>query len=170
MNQTWSSLIICLITLLAFDEKKSQVLRQERPTLLKYTAKLSVVSVLSFNQRTEIWHILIHYHFRLKNIFAKLVVTMYIKIRNAGSGETVMINNLSKLDNIGKVKQLVTEKWVTDVYLVNCVVIMYTLFRMKIESGKQRLLFQGKQLEDTYSLYDYDVKVSVRTLRNVLWW
>ena len=39
---------------------------------------------------------------------------MYIKIRNAGSGETVMINNLSKLDNIGKVKALVTEKWVTD--------------------------------------------------------
>ena len=37
-------------------------------------------------------------------------VAMYIKIRNAGSGETVMINNLSKLDNIGKVKQLVTEK------------------------------------------------------------
>lgn len=37
---------------------------------------------------------------------------MYIKIRNAGSGETVMINNLSKLDNIGKVKALVTEKWV----------------------------------------------------------
>ena len=35
---------------------------------------------------------------------------MYIKIRNAGSGETVMINNLSKLDNIAKVKQLVTEK------------------------------------------------------------
>ena len=31
---------------------------------------------------------------------------------------------------------------------------------MKIESGKQRLLFQGKQLEDTYSLYDYDVKVN----------
>ena len=46
---------------------------------------------------------------------------------------------------------------------------MYTLFRMKIESGKQRLLFQGKQLEDTYSLYDYDVKVSVMTLRNVSW-
>ena len=94
---------------------------------------------------------------------------MYIKIRNAGSGETIMINNLSKLDNIGKVKQLVTEKWVTDVYLVNCVVIMYTLFRMKIESGKQRLLFQGKQLEDTYSLYDYDVKVSVMTLRILSW-
>jgi len=66
---------------------------------------------------------------------------MYIKIRNAGSGETVMINNLSKLDNIGKVKALVTEK-------------------MKIDVGKQRLLFQGKQLEDTYSLYDYDVKVN----------
>ena len=31
---------------------------------------------------------------------------------------------------------------------------------MKIDSGKQRLLFQGKQLEDTYSLYDYDVKVN----------
>ena len=30
---------------------------------------------------------------------------------------------------------------------------------MKIDIGKQRLLFQGKQLEDTYSLYDYDVKV-----------
>ena len=35
------------------------------------------------------------------------------------------------------------------------------MFRMKIDSGKQRLLFQGKQLEDTYSLYDYDVKVTV---------
>ena len=33
------------------------------------------------------------------------------------------------------------------------------MFRMKIDIGKQRLLFQGKQLEDTYSLYDYDVKV-----------
>ena len=35
---------------------------------------------------------------------------MYIKIRNTGSGETVLINNLSKLDNIEKVKELVTEK------------------------------------------------------------
>jgi len=66
---------------------------------------------------------------------------MYIKIRNAGTGQTVMINNLSKLDNIDKVKQLVSEK-------------------MKVEHGKQRLLFQGKQLEDSYSLYDYDVKVN----------
>ena len=38
---------------------------------------------------------------------------------------------------------------------------------MKIDSGKQRLLFQGKQLEDTYSLYDYDVKVSVSDFRNL---
>ena len=43
-------------------------------------------------------------------VVSKLVLAMYIKIRNAGSGETVMINNLSKLDNIAKVKQLVTEK------------------------------------------------------------
>ena len=41
------------------------------------------------------------------------------------------------------------------------------MFRMKIDSGKQRLLFQGKQLEDTYSLYDYDVKVSVSDFRNL---
>ena len=40
------------------------------------------------------------------------------------------------------------------------------MFRMKIDSGKQRLLFQGKQLEDTYSLYDYDVKVGVCAFRN----
>ena len=90
---------------------------------------------------------------------------MYIKIRNAGSGETVMINNLSKLDNIGKVKALVTEKWVTngfDLFYHNFV------SRMKIDIGKQRLLFQGKQLEDTYSLYDYDVKVI--QLRNQWSW
>ena len=42
--------------------------------------------------------------------------------------------------------------------LINCVFTL-TMFRMKIDIGKQRLLFQGKQLEDTYSLYDYDVKV-----------
>ena len=41
------------------------------------------------------------------------------------------------------------------------------MFRMKIDGGKQRLLFQGKQLEDTYSLYDYDVKVSVSAFWNV---
>ena len=41
------------------------------------------------------------------------------------------------------------------------------MFRMKIDIGKQRLLFQGKQLEDTYSLYDYDVKVSVSDFRNL---
>ena len=92
---------------------------------------------------------------------------MYIKIRNAGSGETVMINNLSKLDNIGKVKQLVTEKWVTDGFDKLCHHTL-TLFRIKIDLGKQRLLFQGKQLEDTYSLYDYDVKV--KALRNMWSW
>ena len=52
-----------------------------------------------------------------------------------------MINKLSRLDNIEKVKQLVMEK-------------------MKVDPGRQRLLFQGKQLEDSYSLYDYDVKVN----------
>ena len=66
---------------------------------------------------------------------------MYIKVRNAGTGETVMINNLSKLDNIEKVKKLVSEK-------------------MKVDCGKQRLLFTGKELENSYSLYDYDVKVN----------
>ena len=67
---------------------------------------------------------------------------MYIKVRNlAPGGETIMINKLSKLDNIEKVKQLVME-------------------RMKVDPRKQRLLFQGKQLEDSYSLYDYDVKVN----------
>ena len=66
---------------------------------------------------------------------------MYIKIRNTASSETIMITDLSKLDKIDKVKELILEK-------------------MKVEPGRQKLYFQGKELESHLSLYDYSVKIN----------
>jgi len=65
---------------------------------------------------------------------------MYIKVKNAMTGETSMIT-VSKLTSVGEVKDMVKEK-------------------MKVGIELQRLFFQGKQLENEYSLFDYNVKVN----------
>ena len=66
---------------------------------------------------------------------------MYIKVKNDSTGQTVMIPNLSKLDKIKKVKELVAEK-------------------MRVDVNRQTLVFLGKKLEDGFSLHDYSVKVN----------
>ena len=73
----------------------------------------------------------------------KIVIffTMYIKVKNDSTGQTVMIPNLSKLDKIKKVKELVAEK-------------------MRVDVNRQTLVFLGKKLEDGFSLHDYSVKVN----------
>jgi len=65
---------------------------------------------------------------------------MYIKVKNAMSGSTAMLT-VSKLTSIKDVRLLVQEK-------------------MNVEPKMQRFFFQGKQLEDDYSLFDYNVQVN----------
>eukprot|EP00090_Calanus_glacialis_P008127 TRINITY_DN16464_c0_g1_i4.p1 TRINITY_DN16464_c0_g1~~TRINITY_DN16464_c0_g1_i4.p1 ORF type:complete len:757 (-),score=288.61 TRINITY_DN16464_c0_g1_i4:194-2464(-) len=65
---------------------------------------------------------------------------MYIKVKNAMTGDTSMIT-VSKLTSVSEVKDMVKEK-------------------MKVGAELQRLFFQGKQLENDYSLFDYNVKVN----------
>jgi len=65
---------------------------------------------------------------------------MYIKVKNAMTGDTSMIT-VSKLTSVSEVKDMVKEK-------------------MKVGIELQRLFFQGKQLENEYSLFDYNVKVN----------
>jgi len=65
---------------------------------------------------------------------------MYIKVKNAMTGQTSMIT-VSKLTSVSEVKDMVKDK-------------------MDVGTELQRLFFQGKQLENDYSLFDYNVKVN----------
>jgi len=65
---------------------------------------------------------------------------MYIKIKNAMNGATAMVT-VSKLTSVAEVRDMIQEK-------------------MEVAPNRQRLFFQGKQLEDEYSLFDYNVKVN----------
>jgi len=65
---------------------------------------------------------------------------MYIKVKNAMTGDTSMIT-VSKLTSVSEVRDMILEK-------------------MKVAPELQRLFFQGKQLENEYSMFDYNVKVN----------
>jgi len=65
---------------------------------------------------------------------------MYIKVKNAMTGDTSMFT-VSKLTAVSDLKSMVHEK-------------------MTVGPELQRLFFQGKQLENEYSLFDYNVKVN----------
>jgi len=65
---------------------------------------------------------------------------MYIKVKNAMTGDTSIIT-VSKLTSVSEVRDMVMEK-------------------MKVAPELQRLFFQGKQLENEYSMFDYNVKVN----------
>jgi len=66
---------------------------------------------------------------------------MYIKIKNAFTGEIQTFSNLSKLTDVEVLREEILKK-------------------MEVEPAHQRLFFQGKQMENGQTLFDYSVNVN----------
>jgi hypothetical protein len=65
---------------------------------------------------------------------------MYVKVRTV-DGKTDTVITISKLTSVEDFRVLVEHK-------------------LAIERGKQRLFYRGKQLEDGYRIFDYDVQLN----------
>jgi len=65
---------------------------------------------------------------------------MYVKVRNALTGDTALFT-LSKLTAVEDLRDMIKKK-------------------MEVEPAQQRLFFQGKQLEDEHTMFDYNLKVN----------
>jgi len=66
---------------------------------------------------------------------------MYLKVRNAFTGKTETIQNLSKLTVIEDLREEINKKF-------------------EVDPSLQRLFFQGKQMENGQTLFDYSVNVN----------
>eukprot|EP00092_Neocalanus_flemingeri_P024497 GFUD01026565.1.p1 GENE.GFUD01026565.1~~GFUD01026565.1.p1 ORF type:complete len:605 (+),score=218.89 GFUD01026565.1:105-1919(+) len=65
---------------------------------------------------------------------------MYVKVRNAQTGETALFT-LSKLTPVEELRDMIQTK-------------------MSVEPAQQRLYFQGKQLVDKQTIFDYNLKLN----------
>jgi len=65
---------------------------------------------------------------------------MYVKVRNALTAETALIT-LSKLTSVEDLRDMIKAK-------------------MDVEPSAQRLFFQGKQLEDKHTMFDYNLNLN----------
>ena len=65
---------------------------------------------------------------------------MYVKVKNAMNGETCMLT-VSKLTSVLDFRSMILDK-------------------MNVKPEQQRLFYQGKQLEDEHTMYDYSIKVN----------
>jgi len=65
---------------------------------------------------------------------------MYVKVKNAMTGDTALIT-LSKLTLVEELRDMIKKK-------------------MEVEPAQQRLFFQGKQMEDEHTMFDYNLKIN----------
>ena len=65
---------------------------------------------------------------------------MYIKVRSMTGGDPATIT-VSKLTSVKELRMMVKDKF-------------------EVEPECQNLFFQGKKMEDEYSMYDYSVRVN----------